>query len=342
MMKRFLGNILIGLVSVGVTLVAFEIAFRMLMPKPGTEKKEWNDRPPFYYLHEQSADFRDLPYLPDKPKEVFRIAMVGDSFAFGPYLQVDDTFSKRLERMLNMNGGQQKVEVINYGVPRYSTYHEIALVEKAIREKADLVILQITLNDPEIKPYRPTSLIGGVVDRFGGVHYEKGLFAHWKSAAFVATRIYNWQSKNKYVDYFFRLYNRPKPWGQFSQSVRKIYRETKEAKIPLVAVVFPLFGLPLDETYPFHPLHEKIQELLKSEGIAQTDLFNAYAGIPLDRIQVIVHKDFHPNEIGHRIAAEKMYEFLESSRLIPESSRIRRKYPERIGIKLPAENLANK
>ena len=71
--------------------------------------------------------------------------------------------------------------------------------------------------------------------------------------------------------------------------------------------------------------------------IPALDLYPAFAGIPLDRLQVIVGQDFHPNEIGHRIAAEAILEWLKKDALLPSNLFPKVTSNERIGIKLPGK-----
>jgi lysophospholipase L1-like esterase len=245
-------------------------------------------------------------------------------------MQFDDTFSKRLERWLNLNTQQPPVEVINYGVPRYSTSHEVAVVERAIKEGADLVVLQITLNDPEIKPYRPTGLL--VDENTGNVAVTNPILRHWRSLGYVVTRFKNTATHREYVRYFFKLFDGKKTWRQFTDSLTGIVKRSADAGVPLVATVFPLFGHPVNTDYPFYPLHEKVAGALKERGIPSLDIAEHYRDMPLDRLQVIPIADRHPNEIGHRIAAEAMLPWLQSLNLLPPTIFPRRVVPERIGI----------
>jgi len=313
-------------------LLAVEVIFRTVLSESLEKPKEWSDRPKSYYLPHDAVTAQDRPHLPQKTPGVFRIAVVGDSFSFAPYMQFDDTFPKRLERMLNLSTA--KVEVINYGVPRYSTSHEVAVTKKAIEEQADLVILQICLNDPEVKPYTPTGLIGGIVDRFGGMEYSTGILSWWKTGAFVAKRLYNSQSRDKYVQYFFKLWQGRETLKNFTDSYQQVKNLTVSAKVPLVAVVFPLFGLPVDDKYPFEEIHQIVKKISEEQSITLLDLLPAYRGLPLERLQVIIGKDFHPNEIGHRIASEEIYNFLQQQKLIPESAVISKRVLERTSINL--------
>jgi hypothetical protein len=333
--KSIVGSLLaLGFSSV-FCLVLLEIVFRTVLSDDKLKPKEWTDRPKTYYYATKAVDARDVPHLPQKEAGVFRIAVVGDSFSFAPYMQFDDTFAKRLERLLNL--GTKKVEVINYGVPRYSTSHEIELTKNALKDQADLIVLQICLNDPEIKPYTPTGLIGGVVDRFGGIEYKSGILSWWKTGAFVAKRFYNTESKEKYIKYFFKLWQSPDSLKNFSTSYEQIRNLSAEAKVPVVAVVFPLFGLPVDQTYPFEEIHKIVGKISSELSVPLLDLLEVYRDIPLERIQVIVGKDFHPNEIGHRIAAEEIYRFLAEKDFVPKEALTTIKAPERTSILLPME-----
>lgn len=312
--------------GVAVALILIEIAFRLLYRPP----VQWNDRPKAYFIPENATVLTDRTYPATKAPGTVRIAVVGDSFSFGPYMQYDDTFAKRLERWLNLNENQPPVEVINYGVPRYSTSHEVAVVERAIREQADLIVLQITLNDPEIKPYRPTGLL--VDQNTGQVELTNPILRYWRSLSYVVTRIKNTETHREYVRYFFKLFEGRKTWRQFSDSLKAIVQRCEAAQVPIVAVVFPLFGHPVNKDYPFYPLHEKVAGALQELGIKGLDIADQYRDMPLDRLQVIPIADRHPNEIGHRIAAEAMIPWLQSTNLLPAAIFPRRVVPERIGI----------
>lgn len=320
----------IGLV---VTLGLVEIIFRIAQRFTTTEPVA-SGRPPYYFAHESSPTLQDYPYAAEKPADVFRIAVVGDSYSFAPYMQFTDAFPKVLERMLNLRNGSRRVEVINYGVPAYSTSHEIAVVEQALRENADLILLQITLNDPEIKPYRPIGITN--FDTWGRLKttgWKKALLENWQSLAFVFTRLHNEQTRRDYINYFNKLFERRATWNNFKTSIESIATKSRQGETPLVAVLLPLFGVPLNNSYPFHPVHQKIGALMDQSKVPFLDTYSRYHGIPIDRIQVIPGEDRHPNEIGHRIAAEAIYDWLAINKFIPEDLLITKKYIKRTQIK---------
>jgi lysophospholipase L1-like esterase len=312
-----------------IILIIIEVLFRAFARPPVL----WNDRPRTYFIPQDAKVLTDRSYSVIKKPGTIRIAVVGDSFSFAPYMQFDDAFPKRMERWLNLNSVQPTVEVINYGVPRYSTSHEVEVVERAIREQADLILLQITLNDPEIKPYRPTGLL--VDENTGNASITNPILNHWKSMAFVVTRLFNTQSHRDYKKYFFDLFQRKDTWNNFRGPLKTIVKKASDAKIPIVAAVFPLFGYPVNDSYPFFPLHEKVQTLLTKLNVPHLDLAEPYRGLPIERLQVMPGLDRHPNEIGHRIAAEAIVPWLHGTKLLPEEIFPVRIVPERIGTMLP-------
>lgn len=71
-----------------------------------------------------------------------RILVLGDSFTFGEGVDASESFSKRLESLLNKGRRTPVVEVVNAGVPGYSTVQEIRLLRRLLPEvRAELVIL---------------------------------------------------------------------------------------------------------------------------------------------------------------------------------------------------------
>ncbi len=143
-MRKILISLVLSLVGLLTGVIGVEILFRIFEWRGAKSQVAWSDRPAFYFQHEGSATLQDFNYQKQKPPNTFRIAVVGDSFSFAPYMQFTDAFPKKLEQMLNLNSTALRAEVLNYGVPGYSTSHEIAKVDEAISQGTDLIILQIT------------------------------------------------------------------------------------------------------------------------------------------------------------------------------------------------------
>ena len=86
--------------------------------------------------------WRSPAYLRAKPEGVYRVLVLGDSFMAGLQVGDEETFSGVLERRLNEAGLDRRVEVINFGVPSWSTDQQfLALREYGVPLDPDMVLL---------------------------------------------------------------------------------------------------------------------------------------------------------------------------------------------------------
>ena len=339
-MKKFLISICLALFSVLATLLLCEVIFRAFSSLNRASSVQWSDRPITFYAANAADSFQDYARDKEKAKGTFRIGVIGDSFTFATSMQLYNAFPQQLEQLFRL--GSKDVEVINFGVPGYSTSHEIAATQKALEQyDVDLVLLQITLNDPQRKPYTPTGLTGE--NPFAeSKAKQSGVLGYSKLAQFVKQRLHNTKTHQSYIDYYHDLFADKKNWRDFSSSLDQIKTICDNQKRPLFAAVFPLFGIALDGDYPFRELHKKVQDELARLKISYLDLFAVFEGIPLSRIQVIPGIDFHPNEIGHRIAAEAIFDWIERSEILPPEYYPQYRSAKRIDIKKPTARVEEK
>lgn len=91
----------------------------------------------------------DKDYSKAKTENSLRIAVLGDSVAFGLGVDFNNTFGYVLEKQLS-NDFNKNVEVINFGVPGYDSSAEIEQLKiKALEYNPDVVILSFIMNDIE-------------------------------------------------------------------------------------------------------------------------------------------------------------------------------------------------
>lgn len=95
-----------------------------------------------------SHGMRDKERSVEKPDNTYRIAFLGDSFVFGWGVEKEEMFSNILEDNLNSKNPSLKYEVLNFGVPGYSTFQQAEqLIKKVNKFKPDAILVYVVEND---------------------------------------------------------------------------------------------------------------------------------------------------------------------------------------------------
>lgn len=107
--------------------------------KPGAEQQ----------VRHNSLGFRGKETTWKKPPGTYRIVTTGGSSVYGQSESCDAAvWSQRLEDYLNQSGGGRKFEVVNTGVPGYSSFEMLVNLEfRALDLEPDLVIVYEAIND---------------------------------------------------------------------------------------------------------------------------------------------------------------------------------------------------
>ncbi|MCB0321197.1 MAG: SGNH/GDSL hydrolase family protein, partial [Bdellovibrionales bacterium] len=94
--------------------------------------------------------FRGAAPKTPKPSNTFRVAVLGDSEAFGMNLQESETVPGILQTMLQQR--DVHAEVLNLGVPGYGLdQYLLQLRETALSLEPDVVVLYLNFNDLDLK-----------------------------------------------------------------------------------------------------------------------------------------------------------------------------------------------
>ena len=160
-MKRLLAPLAIVAVASLIGLLLFEMALRLLgftsptwyrpdaelgwTLRPGVAG--WHTKEGRAFVEASSAGWRDIEHTVDKPTDVYRIAVLGDSYSEAMQVDRDEAFWALLpERLIACGFARGKrIEVLNFGVSGYGTAQEYLVLEsQAMRYRPDLVLLQFT------------------------------------------------------------------------------------------------------------------------------------------------------------------------------------------------------
>jgi hypothetical protein len=296
-------ELLLLLCSAGAVLLLAEGAVRLLgagQPRPSgyapvnTNRRAMQPR--------NTSGYRDLERTAARRPGRRRVVSLGDSFAWGAGVEFDDAYPQRLERGLNRRRGEPW-EVVNLALPGMNTVdHAAQLEQEGMAYGPDVVLLGFVLNDSEDAvaaetrraadwEAAPAGPPGGALDR---------------SALFRLVRVRLWATaeNRRRIAGYRSMYAEDAPgWTAARRALRSMGALCRTRGVPFVVAIFPLFGNPLDEAYPFPDIHRKVTEAAAGAGAKVVDLLPAYRGLRWELLVVDGAADEHPNEIAHRIAA---------------------------------------
>jgi lysophospholipase L1-like esterase len=342
-------KILLAMLSLLVTFAALELAFRALdyrgfhanrrhfwqhaMAGPhervvgmqfkpyASFRHEYDSNPRGYFDEDNGLTYtvnryghRGPDFALPKPRGIYRVLVLGDSFTFGEGVKLEHTFAHRLQETLRREASET-IEVINVGVSAWSTDSEITYLEKvALGFEPDLVVVVFVPNDADYagnldvgkdfrKSYEPPEFLrGSYVLSFVYATISREIVGSRYIADLTEAALSDDANRFKWLRAFTQLTH----GRELAASVGSRY----------AVVVFP-FMFQLDGDYPLQAIHQRVAELARRESIPHLDLLDAFGGS--DYTSLWVHpSDQHPNERGHEIAARAMADFLIREELIPQ------------------------
>jgi hypothetical protein len=287
-----------------------------------------------------SQGLRDREYAEIKPPSVFRIAVIGDSVAFGYGVQQREAMPKVLERLLNRHGSDKRYEVINFAVEGYSsTQVARRMVTTVSRFNPDLVVYLYCLNDPD-------SGFDDIVERLlaqtdskkrGIVESQllnaRSLFSRlliYHMATAVISNLGQPASNNvKYAEYGkgpsypATLHADQGRWSNTIRDIGQIAAETRRIGADFVGVISPIMhrdGQAYRDNYPLDAVHVQIASAFRQFGAAVLDLAPEMSHLP-ESTQAAGIDMWHYSVIGNEFVASALSNFLDSSGFLPNMTK---------------------
>lgn len=262
----------------------------------------------------------------NKPANVFRIAVIGDSIAaeLGRRQQQKGTlpFPDQLEALMRNPLKQTgiNVEVLNFGTDGYGTLQEARLLETRVQQfSPDLIILAFCFNDignsltPTIffmdnKP-PPSFLYSFVVELMGRSLPAAPLDPH--PTQFVP-RIGPITSEPNVVAYWRNLYTPGSPgWKRLKDGFSRIAAVTNRLGAPVIVLLFPLLTGNEGDFEILQAMHVMMVSEVRARGFYLVDLTDPFSRIPIEVIRENHPWDhYHPSPTGHAIAAQALSAFI--------------------------------
>ena len=297
------GEIALAAVSLLVALLVAEGAVRFLPPGSARTgyapvRTDRRERRPI-----NSKGYRDFERAVPKPVGVRRAVCIGDSFTWGVSVLFDDAWPQRVERTLSRERGEPW-EAVNLAEPGLNTVQEASrLASEGFLYEPDVVIVAYVLNDSEDETAAEAHRAADwVEERRRGPSVS--LLDRSALVRLVRTRVRATIENRRWVEGFRSMYaDDYAGWAAARRALKAMGGMCRERGVPLVVAIFPLFGNPLDDRYPFADVHAKVARAAAEAGAKVADLLPVYRGLDGDLLVVNGADDEHPNEIAHRIAA---------------------------------------
>jgi len=302
------GAFRMGGVSVGTVQINRGVIRRSGNPRLGFELKPRSRATAEVEYRINSFGMRSPEVALAKSAGIPRIAVLGDSIAFGYWVAEADAFPRQLEGML-AEDRTGRVEVLNFGVPGYNLDQEIeTLSTQGIRFSPDLVVVAFCLNDLEgIFSYE----YGLTMDRSTRSSSLPGkarewLLEHSVLLSWVEYRFAELEARRSFVRARNPL-NGPlyeEAVGEQKKALAIRFGQLgsvlgSHGNIPGLVAIFPTFGKRF-AVYPHRSLHLIVAEAARGAGLEVVDLLDCFQAYDFRDVRVDV---LHPNPLGHRVAA---------------------------------------
>ena len=248
-------------------------------------------------LKTNSAGLRDQEYSISKTGNVYRIAVIGDSFTMADGVAINETFHSLLEEKLNEEQRDITYQFINFGVSGYSLRQYLGVMEsKAIDYDPDLFLVVFCprndQNIPEKQGFREVP--------------RTYPFFHSYSIDAIRDIYYRGTYYDDDVYYMKKELVRNAPFSDAERRyITRVFSEmdslSKQNNIPIVIMYLDVF---YNEKYAM-----KLEEI-----VLKQDLYFLNASLPFKEQEIddyiIYPIDSHPNAKAHRIFADVFYEYL--------------------------------
>jgi len=248
---------------------------------------------------------RDRPDVKNPPEYTPNVLVLGDSFTFGRGVRYEDSYPFLLERGLRKS--RPKASVTNRGRVGANITEVLQILDYSAKDGPfPLVIYGFVLNDFGLDKNRFRIKGPDFIDQNNGGFSYSPLRAHFALYDFLMNRIDRKRLSEVTTKAYLESFSGQRAEAGF-KALEDIDATVSVQGGRLVVALFPL--LYDFENYPFSEIHKKIEMFCMEKGILLLDLLPAFSTRRAEDLWA--HPtDHHPNETGHKIAADEILKFL--------------------------------
>ena len=245
--------------------------------------------------------------------------ILGDSYAFGEGVDIENIFARRLEQLLHERYGGS-FEVILRAYRGKSTAAEFEDFQHiGFRYAPDMVITAYVLNDPDPPVTFPYGHYGP--DRSLVPHgtIDAMLLRHSNLYALVS---FKWNrflervgAKESFNVWMHRIHD-PKGflWKLELATLHRLHKKITQIGAIPVLVVLP--AMSSFDQYEFEAEHTQVVESSRAIGFSTLDLLPSFRDLRIEEV-LVSRANGHPNTRGHEIIAQSILKFILTYKMIP-------------------------
>ena len=307
-------RIALMLVPVTLLLGTIELAFCFLPQPPPDAFLErfvepdpdllWRLRPTATGpLATNELGLRDTSY---RPQADLTVLVLGDSVSWGDGIdEVTRMFAYLLERRLSARDPGRAFEVVNAGVPGYTTDQEATYLElRGLALEPDAIVLQFTPNDVIVRPPWLTRWRGREALRaaYGFMLRHSRAFA---ALARAMQRRARDQETRQVRDLLQPTWspNVEQAWHRMLAQLDRVRALAVAHGTPVVLLAAPYRSQLDDPAGTRHP-QDELSAYARTHGLAYVDVLPAFAALPLEVAQRCFNDESHFSHLGHDLVAD--------------------------------------
>jgi hypothetical protein len=241
-----------------------------------------------------------------------RILFLGDSFTYGwGVTRGEDRFSDRIEARLNEQSDGSRYLIYNAATPASDPSHWVKEVPKLLPGLRPQVVFAIfflrdgTSLSTSLQHHKKA--IRALRQKYtDNLAYRRSYLAR----TLLDQRVFR-DFTRSYLEQFKLAYlgndEQTRPWVTAQNNLLEIRRHCRDNDLDFHLIIFPLlFGL---DDYAFEDVEAEIARFATENDIPVFSLLEGFRGQRAENLWVS-RQDQHPNEEGHRIAAETLLPYV--------------------------------
>lgn len=256
--------------------------------RPSTEHKP--EQPG--YMSVNSLGFRSEEFAAKKPQGSYRIVTLGDSCTFGDGVSNRQTYAAVTQELLRKDFPGRKIEVINAGVPGYTSYQVLKLFETKVRGLSpDAITVYVGINDGIPIPRGRSDAQRG--RKNARAMWIRGRLGHLRTYRFLQFLLLGPGAPAMDASAPTLRVARE----ELMDNLRRLYEGCVRQKITMLLLTNPSRGRPESE----NGANAILREVSRREGVSLIDLYRAFKPLEEEGEELYDAPGGHPAPEGHRL-----------------------------------------